>query len=121
MKRPEQDLQRQVVRYVRLAYPQVLMWHVGNGGMRTAVEAARFKEMGVLAGVPDLHFVLPNGRLGMIELKAGRGKLSVAQADFRVTSEMWGCLWAMCCSLDEVASTLAEWYGVWGHHPRVRL
>lgn len=48
-----------------------LMFHIPNGGKRTAVEAARFKAMGVVAGVPDLFLALPgNGYHGMfIEVK----------------------------------------------------
>lgn len=36
-------------------YPALsMMYHVPNGGKRTAVEAARFRAAGVKAGVPDI-------------------------------------------------------------------
>lgn len=36
-----------------------LLFHVPNGGKRSKVEAARFKAMGVQAGVPDLFLPVP--------------------------------------------------------------
>lgn len=121
MNRPEQQLQRLVVDYIRRAYPEIVFWHCPNGGKRTAVEAMRFQQMGVLAGVPDLHFLMPGGRIAFIELKAGKGKLSASQASFFAQADKWNAPWAVCRTLEEVVTTLIEWYQPWGYNPKVRL
>jgi len=39
-------------------FPELsLIFHIPNGGKRNAREAARFKRMGVKAGVPDLFLL----------------------------------------------------------------
>ena len=35
------------------------LYHIPNGGYRSAAEAGRFKAMGVRAGMHDLHFLFP--------------------------------------------------------------
>lgn len=43
-------------------YPELeLLHHIPNGGKRNAREGARFKRMGVKAGVPDIAFPIPRG------------------------------------------------------------
>lgn len=70
--------------------PGVVYWHTPNGGNRDAREGARFKEIGVKAGIPDLFFLRPSqftegvfGLLFAIEFKepGGKGRLSPAQLD----------------------------------------
>lgn len=66
-------------------FPELkLLFHVPNGGKRNAAEAARFKAMGVKAGVPDLCLPVPmNGYAGLyIEMKYGKNKPTDTQ-------EMW--------------------------------
>lgn len=60
--------------------PGVVYFHVPNGGSRNAAEGARFKQIGVKAGVPDLIF-LAHQRFYCLELKepGGRGRLGDAQ------------------------------------------
>jgi hypothetical protein len=83
---PEDDLQLNCVKWFRLQYPQHYhrFFHVPNGGSRSKVEAARFKGLGVLAGVSDLFLLVPVGSwCGMImELKSEKGKLTESQSDF---------------------------------------
>lgn len=50
----EDALQIAVANYIRLQYPNVLFFHVPNGGKRNVIEASKFKRMGVLSGVPDI-------------------------------------------------------------------
>lgn len=57
-------------------FPELaLLFHVGNGGLRSKPEAVRFKRMGVKPGVPDLF--LPVARGGwhglFVELKRQHG------------------------------------------------
>lgn len=60
--------------------PNVVYFHVPNGGTRNAAEGARLKASGVKAGVPDLVF-LAHQRFYCLELKepGGNGRLSPAQ------------------------------------------
>ena len=66
-------------------YPELrLIHHIPNGGRRTKPEAARFKMMGVKAGVPDLCLPVPvSDKHGLyIELKAGRNTVTNEQRDW---------------------------------------
>ncbi len=57
-----------------------LLYHVPNGGQRDPREGAKFKAMGVVAGVPDLCFHYRQ-RTYFFEFKnvSGKGKLSTSQ------------------------------------------
>lgn len=77
MKRIEDYIQFQCAQWLR--ENDILFFHVPNGGNRSKSEGARFKAMGVLAGVPDLVILLPNAVTLFIELKTKKGSLSKAQ------------------------------------------
>ena len=58
------------------AIPELkLMYHIPNGGKRNKAIAAKFKRMGVKAGVPDIFLAAPKGGYhGLyIELKRTKG------------------------------------------------
>lgn len=73
-------------RYCRRKWPELdLLFHIPNGGKRGKVEAARFKAMGVKAGVPDVCLPVPRGGYhGLyIEMKRRRGgRVSQDQAEW---------------------------------------
>lgn len=121
MKRPEQALQQQVCRYIDAAYPGLTYFHPANGGARSVVEGAIFKTMGVKAGVPDLVFVIPTGRVGFIELKAGKGKLTESQEAFRDKVRESGAWWSEARSVAEVAEILEKWLLPFGWVPKARV
>lgn len=75
----EAEIQAAIVEWVRTVAPQVVIFAVPNGGLRSKSEAARLKWTGVLAGVPDLCLVLPGGRSAFWEVKAPGGRISPAQ------------------------------------------
>ena len=56
-----------------------LVFHIPNGMKSGPVTGARFKRLGVLAGVPDLCFVLHGGKVVWIEMKKLKGKVSKEQ------------------------------------------
>lgn len=108
--RPEEALHRAVAEFLTLALPEDAWFcHVPNGGKRSKSEAARFKAMGVKAGVPDL-LIIYQGRAHWVELKAGKGRLSEAQQTVRAQLYAVDCHWADCRSLDDVE----WWIGQWG-------
>ena len=68
MNRPEENLHRACVAYLRAALPKPWFCaHVPNGGGRSKAEAGILKAMGVLAGMPDLLIFGP--RIAWVETR----------------------------------------------------
>lgn len=72
MKRPEETLQRAIVKHLELRLmPPWLFWATPNQrGTRTVVEAQILKTLGVRAGIPDIFVLGPNSKLIGLEVKA---------------------------------------------------
>jgi hypothetical protein len=98
--------------------------HLPMGEHRDAVTGSRLKRMGVSPGWPDFIFIPPvfpaNARSRedpgvpprphFLELKrAGRGRLSEAQADFAAWCVANGCPHAVAHSYDEAVKILQAW------------
>lgn len=75
----------------RLQY-EIIQWaqdnnyfcfHCPNGEKRDILTANKLMAMGVKKGVPDLIFILDNGRVAWVELKLSTGKLSKLQENFK--------------------------------------
>ena len=136
-KESEDDLAKAVADYLRLAWPTELpWWHTPNGGSRAQVErqdrrsgrtyrfspeAAKLKKMGVLAGVPDLTFILPNGQVAFIELKVADGTLSDEQADLRKLLLDCHCGYAIARSVEDVERITTDWLAAYDLKPRATL
>ena len=104
----EDDLQRDVCRFLDVALPTGSMYFaVPNGGRRHAREAARMKGLGLRAGIPDLE-VIHRGRALFIELKAKRGVMSQAQRDMLRLLGFCGCPVMLCRSVPEVEAALRD-------------
>lgn len=61
------------------------LYHIPNGGKRGKIEAARFKAMGVKAGVPDLHLAVPRGGYHGLYIEMKRrenGRVSADQCEW---------------------------------------
>lgn len=65
---PESGIQTSIVRALR-DY-DLLVFHNANGGLRSRTEAYAFKDMGTLAGVPDLTVIGRASAVFMLECKA---------------------------------------------------
>jgi hypothetical protein len=109
MKRPEQAIQRAV--FEHLAWrgaPGILAWHTPTGGYRSKVEARIFSGLGVIPGLPDV-FVLQNGCLHGLELKAPGGRISEVQAECHARLQVAGCRVAVASGLDAALEQLESW------------
>lgn len=112
---PERDLQRGVVKMVKLCFPQVVLAAVPNeqaGASSDPDARARFgaarKASGVLTGFPDLIACLPGGRILFLELKAERGTISTAQLLMHARLAEIGHRVVVVRSLDQAAEALRE-------------
>ena len=108
MRRPEEQLQRSVVDLLQVYANRGLLTfcHVPNGERRDRATAGRLKAMGTTPGVPDLLLWAADGRSFGIELKAGAGKLSPAQAAWHDTVSSLGHRVYVCRSVDDVERCL---------------
>lgn len=66
----EHEEQRELVKWFRQTYAQVLIFAIPNGGARSLATAGRLKAEGVVKGVPDLF--VPAWEL-WIEMKRTKG------------------------------------------------
>lgn len=93
-------------------FPELkLLFHVPNGGKRNAAEAARFKAMGVKAGVPDLCLPVPRGGYAglYIEMKYGKNKTTEKQEEWIHSLIEQGYLVKVCWGGQEATAALEEY------------
>ena len=117
MKNLEDQLQSACVKWFRYQYPGVVIFAIPNGGSRNAIEAAKLKRTGTLAGVADLFILRVNydgdfqtGYYGLfIELKVGKNKQTTAQFDFMVDAQVAGYQYSICRSVDEFMKVVNEY------------
>lgn len=99
----EDTLQKACVRYMAYQYPGIICFHPANGGKRNYFEAAKFKAMGVVPGIPDLVICRPRGMYGalFVELKAGKNSTTDIQDEVIRKLKNSGYYVAVARSLDE--------------------
>lgn len=104
-------------------YPE-LRWlhHIPNGGSRNKQEAVKLKQMGVKAGVSDLHLPFPKGAyIGLyIEMKYGSNKPTKEQIEFLSTMQDAGHL-VMVCYSSEAAIEVIQQYLEFGKDKLLQL
>lgn len=67
----EESEQIAFINWFRMQYAGTLIYHIPNGGKRGIQEGAKFKKMGVVSGVPDLHIPRWNCWIEMKREKGG--------------------------------------------------
>jgi hypothetical protein len=106
---PEAGIQRAVIQHLRIRGAVGLFaFHPANGGYRTPVEAAIFKGLGVVPGVPDV-VIVHRGRVYGLELKADGGKLTTIQTEVHEKLMAAGAEVATACGIDEALHQLDQW------------
>ena len=103
----EARAQAAIFDYVNWVAPEVAVFHVANGGLRSKTEAARLKWMGVVPGVPDLVLVLPKGRCAFWEVKTPKNGLSPEQKAFVDRLTVLGHSWGIVRSIEDARRELA--------------
>ena len=115
MRHIEDTEQMMLVRWTELQsckYPELeLLFHIPNGGKRDAREAARFKRLGVKAGVPDLCLPAPRGMFHglFIEMKSPDGKVTKNQKEWLTKLAKQGYDTAVCYSFEEAQKKIIEY------------
>lgn len=98
----EAAIQRQIVDWVRVAAPGVVVVAVPNAARRTVSGRPTNAVAGLTAGVPDLVVIMPEGKTLWIEVKSEKGRVSDAQFAFHSKLHGLGHTIAIVRSLDEV-------------------
>lgn len=109
----EDQLQKSCVSWFDLQYPEyrLLLHHSPNGGKRNPIEAAKFKQMGVRAGFPDLVLLIPNKDHPFlaIELKAGKNDQQESQKDYEREFGKIGAKYVVVRSIGEFIKVVNEY------------
>ena len=106
---PEQQLQKAVLEHLRWrGVPGLFAFHVPNGGWRSPVEAAIFRALGVVAGVPDI-LVICDGQVFALELKTTHGRLTQTQIDTQARMRAAGATVATAVEIDAALERLEQW------------
>ena len=105
----EARIQAAIVEWVRTVAPDVLVYAVPNGGLRTKAEAALLRWTGTLAGVPDLAVVAAGGRVYHMEVKTPDGRVSPEQRALMMRLTALGAGVAVVRSIDDVRTAFAAW------------
>lgn len=117
-KASEAEEQRAVIDYCRWKHPDVLIFHIPNGGSRDAREAHNLKLQGVVPGVPDLCMPVPKkGYHGLyIEMKrSGKGaRVSENQKEILAYLQSQGYVAKVCYGATEAINTINEYLGYRG-------
>lgn len=115
MQHQEDMVQIQLMSWAKLQsgkYPELnLLFHIPNGGKRNAREAARFKQMGVKPGVPDLFLPVPVGRYHglFVELKSEKGRLSDYQKQWQLELACKGYKVCTCYGLEQAVNAIKNY------------
>ena len=112
MKHQESDLQQACVKWFKLQYPNLIIFSIPNGGSRNAIEAARLKIEGVLAGVADLMILKSNLKYyGLfIEMKIGKGRQSESQISFEMYCIHHNYRYTVARSIDEFIRIVENYF-----------
>lgn len=111
MKRPEDNLQRAIVDYIRLVAPspRYLLFSIPNAAKRSQSEMWMLHWTGFITGMFDLCLVGPGGQAHFIETKLKGNKLTDKQEGIKECFIRMGVPHVVAYSLDDVKAALAHW------------
>jgi hypothetical protein len=112
--RPEDAIQKAVFEHIKQrGVPGLVALHPANGGLRSRVEASRFKAMGVIPGAPDV-LLWHADKSYALELKSPDGRVSEAQAEMLARLGSAGVYTCVAHGLDRALKVLEAWGLLWG-------
>lgn len=106
----------QWARWQQERHPELkLLHHCPNGGSRNKAEAVKLKQMGVVAGIPDLCLPVPKGIYSglYIELKYDRGTLQESQKEVLRELAKVRNYCAVCYGAEEAIKVIEEYINLW--------
>ncbi len=119
MKRSEDTEQIRLMKWAEAAqeiYPE-LRWlhHIPNGGRRNRQEAIKLRNMGVKAGVADLHLPYPRGAYHSlyVEMKYDRNTLTPEQREFLSAMQIEGHKCIVCHSAEAAIESIRHYLGLY--------
>ena len=101
-KRPENDIQRSIVKYINAVLPHGIVMAIPNASRRTANGRPMNAAPGLLPGAPDLIVALPKGRVLWLEVKAPKGRPSSHQITVHGRLNSLGHICAVVRSIEDV-------------------
>lgn len=101
-KRPENDIQRSIVKYIQAVLPHGIVMAIPNASRRTANGKPMNAAPGLLPGAPDLVVVLPKAKVLWLEVKAPKGKVSSHQIHVHGKLNALGHVCAVVRSIEDV-------------------
>jgi hypothetical protein len=108
-RRVEQAIQKAVFQHIRQrGVPGLFAFHPPNGGQRSKIEAAIFRSLGVVSGVPDI-IAIYQGRCYALELKPVGGRLSPVQTTAHVLLRQAGATISIAVGIDAAIRQLEQW------------
>lgn len=107
----EDAFQEAVTKYMALAYPRILYFHVPNEGQRNVVAGSKLKRKGLKRGIPDCIIEAPRrGYHGLrVELKVKGNYLSDEQKEVLAYYNENGYYATMVRSFDEFREIVDEY------------
>ena len=97
------------------AHPELeLLHHCPNGGSRNKAEAVKLKQMGVVAGMPDLCLPVAKGiYIGLyVEMKYNKGRLEESQKNMLKKLAAAGHYCAVCYGSEAAIEVIREYIGL---------
>ena len=104
----EGPLQRACVDHLRARFPGAIVHHSANERIG-ARAGARARNLGQVAGFPDIITIMPDGAVVFFEVKAPAGRVSDAQAAFMARLDALGHRCAVVRHTSEIDAALAAW------------
>ena len=114
MRHEEQKIQMDIVQWIRLQYPDVLLT-ISTGGFLTSAKAGnKAKKLGYNPGVPDLIFFEPRGIYKglFIELKNETGVCSKEQSQWQIELIERDYFATVCHSFDVAINIIKEYLAI---------
>ena len=99
--RAEDQIQTAIVDHIRTVLPGAIVLHIHNTP-RSAIDGARLRKMGMVAGAPDLLVCLPHGKGMFLEVKAPKGRVEPEQHAFANACLPLNWPWCVVRSIDDV-------------------